>query len=305
MPKLRSNHTRTGKKPFAGLALRVFLMIGILSMLFIVAYRYFNTNEGGDYLPTATNIEVQQSLLIPQGNRSEIVSHQYYVLGYNEAHEQADWVSYDLTKQSLKIPNVPRAKRFNTDNAVSTRSAKHSDYSHSGYTRGHMAPAGDMAFSEVAMQESFFMSNMSPQISGFNGGIWRELEESTRDWAYKFDKVYVASGPIFDEEEKYIGKSSKVRVPDAFYKIIIDYDENGGKHQKGIGFIIPHEVSNKPLSNYAVSIDNIEIRLKLDFFNNIYKNKGDESRVEGTVDIKAWPMSNKRYQARIDNWNKN
>ena len=301
MAKFRQNHTRTGKRPFAGLLVRVVLMLLIFTVLFVLAYRYSDEltsfQEGTEFV-----IEVSSESYVPEFNTYEEVHHNYYSLGYDESIEQARWVTYQLTRESLKIPNVPRADRFLVDPLVSSRSAKHNDYSGSGYSRGHLAPAGDMAFSEKAMQESFYMSNMTPQISGFNGGIWRELEETVRDWAYQNGELYVATGPIFTKVTKKIGKTSKVGVPDAFYKIIVD---KGKGSEKGIAFLIPHEVSDQHLRDYVVSIDEIEEVIKLDFFDELYRSERVEKKVESEVSIGQWPFSTKRFETRINHWNHN
>jgi endonuclease G len=113
-------------------------------------------------------------------SKGNIVEHTFYSLSYIEKYEQAEWVAYNISDEQLKKPNVKRTDWFETDPKVITGSAKHSDYKGSGYTRGHLVPAGDMAFEELAMKETFFMSNMSPQIRSFNNGIWRELEEQSR-----------------------------------------------------------------------------------------------------------------------------
>lgn len=293
---------------------KLLLIFGILAALFIWSYQYLGDadtsamsgddrsyTEGGSSYDSDITDETK-SVLIPDNNSAEVVEHTHYLLGYNERHEQADWVSYILTKESLRIPNVPRAKRFNEDPAVSTRSVRHSDYTRSGYSRGHLVPAGDMAFDQQAMQETFYMSNMSPQLSGFNGGIWKELEESVRDWAYKYDELYVASGPIFTGVTKSIGQSSKIRVPDAFYKVVIDVY---GRNKEGIAYIIPHEISEQRLEDYAVTIDEVEEITGLDFFRGAYANASTEQKLESSFDIDYWPTSDKRYQNRINNWNHN
>ncbi len=314
MAKLRQNHSRGKKKPFAGMAIKLFVIFGILALLFILAFQYLNADpeayyeddfasaNDSTYDGSSDNSSSLSAALIPEGNQAQVVNHRYYTLGYNEDHEQPDWVTYSLTKASLKIPNVPRAKRFTTDPMVKSRSAKHNDYSHSGYTRGHMAPAGDMAFNESAMQESFFMSNMSPQLREVNGGIWRELEETVRDWAYEDNELFIASGPIFDGAQNYIGKSSKVRIPAAFYKIIVDIE---GSEKKGVAYIIPHESSDRPLNDYALSIDEVESKIGLDFFDNLYEDEQEERLIEASFDKSKWPTSQKRYKNRRDNWNNN
>jgi endonuclease G len=194
----------------------------------------------------------------------------------------------------LKIPNVEREREFRPDYDVSTGSAFHRDYTRSGYTRGHLAPAGDMAFSTNAMKESFFMSNMSPQAEAFNGGIWRELEENVRDWAYKENHLYVVTGPALKQGViKKIG-DNKVSVPKYFYKVILDLS---GKEQKGIGFIIPNEKSEIHLREYAVSIDSVEKFTGINFFVDLMSEEL-EDEIEERLDDGKWPFDAQRFKTR-------
>jgi len=260
MAKLRRNHNKNNQ---AGST--IIRVIGFLLAVGLMMYFLYGKMTADDYDNSYenTNGKELQSTMLPTSSTGDVVHHTHYSLSYDEDHEQAEWVSYKLTEKSLKIPNVKRAKRFNTDPMIPTRSAHHRDYTRSGYTRGHMAPAGDMAFDAEAMQESFYMSNMSPQLRELNGGIWQELEETVRDWAYHNDEVYIVTGPVLTGEHiiKKIGKSSKISVTDLFYKIVLDYKK---PEQKAIAFLIPHEVSERPLQDYAVSImlqHEAEIRL--------------------------------------------
>ena len=97
----------------------------------------------------------------------EIITHNYYSLSYNEYHEQANWVHYKL-RNALILGTAVRKDNFRADYNVSTKSASPYDYKGTGYDRGHLAPAGDMKINSVAMSESFFMSNISPQNPSFN-----------------------------------------------------------------------------------------------------------------------------------------
>jgi len=199
-----------------------------------------------------------------------------------EKHEQAEWVAYQLTKSSLLAPNVKRADKFRPDYDVNSGSAFHKDYTRSGYTRGHMAPAGDMAFNKEAMNESFYMSNMSPQLAECNAGIWRDLEELVRDWAFDRNELVVISGPMLNRPIiKKIGKN-KVSVPSAFYKIILDANKN-----ESASFIIPNEGSNRHLKEFATSIDEIEKETGIDFFTDLL-NDDEEERVESKSDVRSW-----------------
>ena len=101
----------------------------------------------------------------------ELRKFQNYSLCYRETYEQAEWSAYCLTSNQL-VKNADRTNDFRPDNRISTQSASLADYKGSGYDRGHLTPAADMSFSEQAMSETFYMSNMSPQEPQFNRGIW-------------------------------------------------------------------------------------------------------------------------------------
>ena len=88
-----------------------------------------------------------------------------------------------MTKAEATTKATKRTDRFRSDPKIPTRSATTADYRRSGYDRGHLAPAADMAFSVQTMTDSFFMSNMSPQKPAFNRGIWKELEALVRYFA--------------------------------------------------------------------------------------------------------------------------
>ena len=104
-------------------------------------------------------------------------------------------VAYELTAQEVQ-GIVSRSDDFRADPEIITGSAALVDYRGSGYDRGHLAPAADMKWSEEAMSESFYMSNMSPQAPGFNRGIWKSLESRVRSWAVENGTVYVVTGGI-------------------------------------------------------------------------------------------------------------
>ncbi len=78
-----------------------------------------------------------------------------------------------------------------------------------------------MAFSQTAMSESFYLSNMSPQEPSFNRGIWRSLESLVRDWAVAKGSLQVVTGGIFTSVKERIGRN-RVSVPGSYYKILFD-----------------------------------------------------------------------------------
>lgn len=230
----------------------------------------FDNNDYFDFLPKKSN--------------NQIVKHDFYTLSYNEKYEQADWVAYVLKESYIKYNSFKRPF-FTDDKMVSTHSADWKNYKNSGYDKGHLCPAGDMKFSKKAYYETFLTSNVSPQKHNFNDGVWNRLEEKVRYWATKYEKVYVVSGGILNENLKTIGYE-KVAVPNYFYKIIARGNPND---MKMIAFLIPHQESNQPLYKFVVSVDKIEELSKQDFFpklNDILENK-----VEKSSDYKDWSFN--------------
>jgi len=191
-----------------------------------------------------------------------IIERIYYTLSYNEEHEQADWVSYQLFADSLRLEKFPRKNNYRKDSRIKTGSASLTDYVGSGFDRGHLAPAADFSYSEFALSQSFFMSNMSPQSPSFNRGIWKKLENKVREWTMENDHLYVVTGPIFNKNNNTIGKN-KVSVPEMYYKVILDIDKPG---IKAIGFLMKNEKSSENLASFVVTIDEIEALTGLDFF---------------------------------------
>jgi len=210
-----------------------------------------------------------------------IIKHFAYTLSYNEKHEQANWVAYELTAEETQKA-ASRTNDFRPDPAVRTGSATNVDYKGSGYDRGHMAPAADMSWNVQSMEESFFYSNMSPQVPGFNRGIWKKLEERVRQWAMENKVIYVVTGPVLTGNLSAIGPD-KVSVPRYYYKVVLDYSL---PELKGIGFIMPNASSTLPLQSFAVPIDSVEKVTGIDFFPALPDKQ--EQAIEKTVCIPCW-----------------
>ena len=229
------------------------------------------------------------SLEIPKTNPKDIiVAHVGYSLLYNETHEQANWVAYELTKEETnKI--FERTDKFLVDPKVKTGTANDKDYAKSGYDRGHLAPASDMGWSATSMAESFYYSNMSPQSPSFNRGIWKRLEELIRTWAVENNSIYVVTGPVLTPGLSVIGPN-KVSVPNYYYKVILDYKE---PNIKGIGFILLNAGSSEPLQNYAVSIDSVEKITGIDFFPLLPDEQ--ETSIEKTLCKKCWTWTSIKF----------
>ncbi len=201
-------------------------------------------------------------LEIPENDGVQVYEYLGFTLLYNEEHEQAEWVAYYLEPAELNGP-WKRKNNFRVDPSIITSSAHPDDYRRTGYDRGHLAPAGDMSWAEQAMNESFFMSNMSPQDPQFNRIAWRNLEALVRNWAEKYNGLYIVTGPILtDGPYESIGEN-KVSIPKYYYKVLLAYD---GDEAKMIAFLMPNEKCEAPLFSYVVTVDTIEYITGIDFF---------------------------------------
>lgn len=217
--------------------------------------------------------------------KDDVITHFAFTLSYNEEHEQANWITYELTEEETNA-RYKRTDKFIPDSSVKTGTANDTDYRGSGYDRGHLAPAGDMAWSSTALMESFYYCNISPQVPSFNRGIWKKLEALVRKWAKEEKLVFVVTGPVLENNLPTIGPD-KVSVPRYFYKVILDYRE---PVIKGIGFVIPNKASSEPLQNYSVTINRVENLTGIDFFPSLPDDQ--EEAIESTLNLNIWNFDN-------------
>jgi endonuclease G len=231
----------------------------------------------------SNNPSNQSSWAMPAILPTETVTqHSAYSLVYNHKHMQAKWVAYNLTYGNT-IGGAERSSKFSIDPSISPRTAVTSDYTKTGYDRGHLAPAGDMKFSAQAMSESFYMSNVSPQLPGFNRGIWKKLEEQFRSWAPSSHPVFVVTGPVLiDPINSHIGQTCSISVPWRFYKIMLDT----ASPMRAIAFVMPNNSSTQPLSSFAMSIDEAERITGINFFPKL--NDIQEAKIEKTLLLQQW-----------------
>lgn len=224
-------------------------------------------------LPILLFAQTKQSLIVPLKHQDTVIKHKAYNVSYNTKYRQANWVAYEFTSLEL-TKNVKRTNQFksdpkikHTDNAV--------DYYKSGYDKGHLAPAGDMCFSDTAMVESFYFSNMSPQVPGFNRGCWKKVEEQVRTWVALYDTLYIVTGPVLTENLTHIGPH-KIAIPEYYYKVVYS------PKKKAIGFLMKNEANTNEITNFTTTIDKIETLTGIDFFIGI------EEKLESELCIPCW-----------------
>lgn len=219
------------------------------------------------------------------------ISHSAMILHYNEDHEQANWVSH-MILPDIKFGNKFRTNDFRVDPKVKSGTAVQEDYFLTdtlsngivqydgyGYDRGHLAPSADFNWSSKAISESYFYSNMSPQLPEFNQRKWAELEEFLRGYVIRNNvPLYVMTAPVLDQNLPVVDRATNhLTIPNQYIKVA--YDK---KNDLGIAFLMENKNLQEPLQSYAISIDEAEEILGLDFFNNI------DQDFESDFDNESW-----------------
>ena len=223
--------------------------------------------------------------IAPVERETQKVEHLGYTLSWNADWNIPNWVAYELTADEVNNTVTGRSNKFRADPDVEN-SPTTNDYKNSGYDRGHMAPSADMRWSEQAMKECFYMTNMCPQLHDLNGFDWAYLEDKVRELALKYNSLYVCCGPIVDDTTKYIGTTRKILVPQRFYKVLLVHNNN---EWHSIGFIMYQNDTNhtkSDLSQFACTVDEIERLTGIDFFHNLPDTT--ENRVEATYTFDFW-----------------
>lgn len=220
-----------------------------------------------------------------RGKKEIILMKSQFIISYDSRNLCPYYVCWSLDADRVN-GNVGRTDNFRADPTLNGGSrVETSDYSGSGYDRGHMCPAADNKNSEDAMNESFYMTNVCPQNQSLNRGAWNELEQLCRDWALNYGTIYICCGPIFDSDTpRKIGtrKDVKISVPDRFFKVVLFL----GRVSKAIGFIYPNEACNDDIRNYAVSVDRVEEITGMDFFFQLDDDL--EEKLEKECNPGAW-----------------
>lgn len=165
-------------------------------------------------------------------------------------------------------------------------------YWRTGYDHGHICPSGDRRASKEADKQTFFLSNMQPQLHGFNDGVWKHMEQQLRNWTnINFcDTLYICKGGTIDNENQIKTKlHGFLIVPQYFFMAVLCKNKYG---YKAMGFWVEHsDNKDKDLTKYMVSIKDLERLTGIDFFCNLPDNI--EQRVETMpIDLikTAWPI---------------
>lgn len=219
------------------------------------------------------------------GEKGDLLCRKGYALAHNPERRTPDWVAEHLTRDKVNTA-LPRSDDFRPDPDLAPgKRAELVDYRNSGFDRGHMAPAANMRWDKDAMSQSFFLSNMSPQIGpGMNRGVWANLEERVREWAAKRGELYIFTGPIYapiGAPPKTIG-TNRVAVPSHLYKIVFD-----PVRVEAIAFLMPNQsLQTKDLPKFIATVRDVEILTGLNFLSRL--NEHVQELVETVKPIDLW-----------------
>lgn len=232
-------------------------------------------------LLTGCTSTVTQSVHLKYGNPSRannnpnnyLIAKPEYAISYNCKTGIANWASWQLDRSWLG--DIRRSDNFmpNAELPADCYAVRPRDYTGSNYDRGHLVPSGDRTGSRINNESTFMMTNVIPQSPSNNREVWRELEEYSRNLAYRGKELYIVAGG------KGIAKkiaSSKVVVPKYTWKVILildDGDEITTDKASTIAVWMPNSesVRNTDWQEYVVSVDRVEQETGYNFFANLPK----------------------------------
>ena len=204
-------------------------------------------------------------------------------VAYDETSRIPIWVAYELTAEEANGTIGRSGKNFRPDEKAKVMQADNYDYRGSGWSRGHMAPAGDFKWDEQAMWDTFYYTNCCPQDEKLNNGSWNILENKVRSYARQFGCVYDVTGSIIGQNLNGKIGAHQITVSDSFFKALLIYTNNA---YHGIAFMMLNNSSTQSLRDCCLCINDLEIITHMDFFPNL--DDAIEERVEDEVDWLLW-----------------
>ncbi len=214
-----------------------------------------------------------------------------YTALYDPEMYASYWVAYPLSSCHIGSgrkdnyaydPDVPEAKQTYLIKGSYKVSLSTENYENNLYSRGHQIPNGDRSASDALSDQTYYMTNLTPQIqNGFNGGIWNNLETAVRDLVSSCDTVYVITGAAF--RDKTIGTETintivngrdgkTIPVPNYYWKALLKVRWSGNTvvEASTIGFWLPHkDLKGQDYADYTLSVTDIESKTGIDIFTNL------------------------------------
>jgi endonuclease G len=211
--------------------------------------------------------------------REQVIHHTGFSLSYNSSYVQPSWVAYKVTTSQVNREEVKG--KYKPDPEVTTRSADKKDYKQGGYIMAQFVNYFDVQKIPGAVEETFYMTNITPMKLAYYNHIWLKIEELVRLWTSNTDGLYVVCGAILTDAPFTTIGDNHVSLPNRYYKAVYD-----PKNQKAIGFIFKNGMSSGKLNSYALSIDEIEEKAEIDLFPTLDDEL--EEKIESNSDFSNW-----------------
>lgn len=215
-----------------------------------------------------------------------------YSAEYDCSQKHTRWVAFTFDNVSNQ-KNTNRSDKWGQDPYIPAAYRTYDNDYNSPYNRGHLVASADRYVTREANVQTFYYSNMSPQIVKFNGGVWNQMEEKVRSWSQSLsaqDTVYVVKGGQIDGTVadgtliEYTG--NHVAVPKYYFMAVLSL--KNGKYKAMAFYINQQSYSGSSLGSYAISIDALEQKTGINFFHNLPDAK--EIEVEKTYNNSDWGL---------------
>ena len=210
------------------------------------------------------------------------------------------WVAYPLNKGLIGSGSRTDAWAYDPQLTTTEQPTLFSAYK-GGYDRGHQIPSADR-LTNLDNQQTFYFTNMTPQLNALNGNIWATAESKVRGWSTSSDTLYVVTGCVVKGSTKkaYDNNNKAVTVPVAYYKAVLRYAKNstlGYSGYMGLAMYFEHKAYSSSTitgsdTGIVMSIDALEAKLGLDLFPNLVTAAGqsvaDKVEAEDPTKVSYW-----------------
>ena len=233
-----------------------------------------------------------------------------YALEWDNTKRHANWVAFTFDT-TTSADNVKRTDAWSVDPKLPAEmQVQESDHKNDGFDKGHLCASEDRVYLKEANEQTFYYSNMSPQLNDFNGGFWGKLEARVQTWGRStaegvYDKVYVTKGGTLNKLLKNFNGTTVdggtpttdangftihgLACPEYYFMAVLSQKDDVFH---AIAFLVPHKEgmtknpSSDELKEYVVSVDKLEEETGIDFFCNLPDVL--ENEVEAACNLNDW-----------------
>ena len=202
-----------------------------------------------------------------------------YSFGWSQKDRVALWVAYPLCKLYTN-GSAGRTNAWALDPLLGEDSAAPFGGYAGDYARGHQLPSADRQCCYEANAQTFYGTNMTPQLNAHNEKIWADLESKVRGYANTSDTTYVVTGVMVSASSEIQRDSygNKVTVPDAYFKAVLKYSKSSTLGAwNAAAFYLEHRAYSGSVSKeHSMSIDELEEMTGIDFFVNLPAKIGED-----------------------------